>query len=95
VLLDYLMIHYEILQLYSEGHKIDRIAQELIGLPAILKDQPNKLGQKHFELLKLKLLSVQNAYGGWKGEQQTDQKNEEGRLNAIPERKYLIQNGFF
>ena len=59
ILMDYLMIHFEILELYAEGASVEKIAQEMLGLPAILKDQPKKLGPKRFELIRIKFNAVQ------------------------------------
>ena len=71
---------------------MEKIAQEIIGLPAILKDQPKKLGPKRFELLRMKFHYIQDFYNNWSGD---FSKSEEGRVRDIPERKYLVQNGFF
>ena len=61
----------------------------------ILKDQPKKLGPKRVELLKLKFNFIQEFYDNWNSDYPFEYQSEEGRPNEAPERKYLIQNGFF
>ena len=62
------MVHFEILELYAEGNSVEKIAQEIIGLPSILKDQPKKLGPKRYELLKMKFGYIQDFYDNWTGD---------------------------
>ena len=60
---------------------MEKIAQEIIGLPAILKDQPKKLGPKRYELLKQKFSTIQDFYDNWSGDYS---KGEEMRMKDIP-----------
>jgi|JI9StandDraft_2_1071091.scaffolds.fasta_scaffold1240128_1 hypothetical protein len=89
------MIHLEILLQYSEGQTTERIAQEVFGLSGILRDQPRKLGSKHFELLSSKLQMIHEFYDLWSGEGPPERRGHQERLNNMAERKMLMQNGFF
>ena len=53
------------------------------------------MGPKRYELIMLKLHTIEQFYENWSGDLSRALKNEDGRLQEIPERKYLIQNGFF
>lgn len=47
------------LEQYYEGQTTERISQEIFSLTNILRDQPRKLGSKHFEILSSKLQMIQ------------------------------------
>lgn len=55
MLWDYIMMEWEILDLYWKNLSTEAILQEKIELEGVMKEQPRKMGPAHFQLLRLKL----------------------------------------
>lgn len=69
-------------------------------LPVLLKDQPRKLTQNHIILIKYKLKTLNDQFELWNSEPLFEKRGSDDisgykQLNEIPERKTLLQNGFF
>ena len=88
VALDYLLLHYESLQLYGEGLSVEAMAQAPLNLPAVLKEQPQPTTSAHLALLKMKLTQLEHPQRDAVG------PAAEGRVGGT-ERRTLIDNGFF
>lgn len=100
---DYLMIHYEIMELYAQGIKLQTITEEMIKLPIMLKDQPRKISPSHAFLMKLKLKLLYEHYEEWSKDVKENSNEKHGyrqhsaykNISEIPERRNLMQLGFF
>ena len=71
---------------------MEAIAQEIVQLPNLLKEQPKRLSQFHLMLLRHKLRQMSQVL-----EDESHEEDSPGyrQINDIPERKVLLTNGFF